>query len=113
MSLGTFDCVFVYRFFQDRYISIYVYLWFKFIYLCVHKKFGKVHLPVQYLWSPFKALQSTVMQSSASMCDLIVSWPRETEHPDKAGSTYVTFITVKRKYGSTKVGSKGGIRKTL
>lgn len=47
------------------------------------------------------------------MCDLIVLWSRETEHPDKAGSTYVTFITVKRKYGSTKVGSKGGIRKTL
>lgn len=58
-------------------MRIYVYLRSKFVYFCV--TVGKVCLPVKYLRGPFKTLQGiTVSQSSVSVCDLIVSGPKET-----------------------------------
>lgn len=55
-------------------------------YLCLHMVIGKVSLPVQFLWGPFKIMQGiAVMQSSVSVCDLIVSGPKDTKHPDKLG----------------------------
>lgn len=70
---------------------------------------NNVRLPVQYLWGPFKTQQGvTVMQSSVSVCDLIVSGPKETKQPDKAGSTYVAIITAKKKQRERKrEGSEG------